>query len=318
MIDIAPPENLSRRIPPRELIKQKIAEAELGGLEPSKEKKTSLPSPKSPPPFTPQPLPKKKPSRIGLILGFIFIFLLIFGLFVAVGILYLQTNSLKGKISELSQATQLSPQEFETQKTKLENLEKELADLKKAEAEKISSLEDKINKISQTQATPASTESIKQLEMILKLIDTDNDGLSDYDEVVTYGTNPNLKDTDRDKYLDKVEIDNGYNPLGSGKLEKKEKTAVSEGQKIIEIMAKNYTFDPAQFEVKVGEKITLEVTSQDADHTFTIDELNINQVISAGKKATIEFTPQKAGEYIYYSNTIEDKGKGMTGKLVVK
>ncbi|MEW6407354.1 MAG: cupredoxin domain-containing protein [Patescibacteria group bacterium] len=315
MIDIAPPENLPRRIPPRELIKQKIAESELSGnLESSETKEMRSLSSKSPSPSAPQSLPKK-PSHIGLILGFIFVFLLILGLFIALGILYLQTNSLKAKISELSQATQLSPQELETQKTKLENLEKELADLKKAEAEKINSLEDKINKISQTQAAPADTESIKQLEMILKLTDTDNDGLSDYDEVVTYNTNPNLKDTDGDKYLDKVEIDNGYNPLGSGKLEK---TAVSEEQKIITIIAKNYIFDPAQFEVKTGEKATLEITSQDADHTFTIDELDINQTIKAGEKATIEFTPQKTGEYIYYSNTIEDKGKGMMGKLVVK
>lgn len=316
MIDIAPPENLPRRIPPRELIKQKIAESKLSGnLKTSETKEARSFSSKSPSlSVAPRPSPKKS-SHIGLILGFVFVFLLIFGLFIALGILYLQTSSFKAKISELSQTAQLSPQELETQKTKLANLEKELTDLKKAEAEKINSLEDKINKISQTQTASVDTESIKQLEMILKLTDTDSDGLSDYDEAITYGTNPNLKDTDKDKYPDKVEIDNGYNPLGSGKLEK---TSISKEQKTITIIAKNYAFDPAQFEVKTGEKATLEITSQDADHTFTIDELNVNQTIKAGEKATIEFTPQKSGEYIYYSNTIEDKEKGMTGKLVVK
>ncbi len=46
---------------------------------------------------------------------------------------------------------------------------------------------------------------------ILK-IDTDIDGLSDYEEVKTYQTDPLKADTDGDGYLDGEEIKNGYNP----------------------------------------------------------------------------------------------------------
>ena len=47
----------------------------------------------------------------------------------------------------------------------------------------------------------------------LQGIDTDKDGLSDYDEMYIYKTSPYLPDTDSDGYLDKQEIDNGYDPL---------------------------------------------------------------------------------------------------------
>ncbi|HTW97014.1 MAG TPA: hypothetical protein VMD74_05150 [Candidatus Methylomirabilis sp.] len=48
--------------------------------------------------------------------------------------------------------------------------------------------------------------------------DTDNDGLNDYQEVKIYHTNPNNPDTDGDGYLDGAEVQSGYNPLGAGKL----------------------------------------------------------------------------------------------------
>lgn len=43
--------------------------------------------------------------------------------------------------------------------------------------------------------------------------DTDKDGLSDYEEQYVYKTSPYLPDTDSDGYMDKEEIDGGYDPL---------------------------------------------------------------------------------------------------------
>ncbi|MDD4902572.1 MAG: hypothetical protein PHE24_05565 [Patescibacteria group bacterium] len=48
--------------------------------------------------------------------------------------------------------------------------------------------------------------------------DSDNDGLTDFQEVKTYQTDPNNPDTDGDGYTDGSEVQNGYNPLGPGKL----------------------------------------------------------------------------------------------------
>ncbi|OIO48606.1 MAG: hypothetical protein AUJ34_02865 [Parcubacteria group bacterium CG1_02_41_12] len=51
-----------------------------------------------------------------------------------------------------------------------------------------------------------------------RLVDSDNDGLSDWEEVSIFGTDPLDKDSDNDSYLDGEEVQNGYNPLGDGKL----------------------------------------------------------------------------------------------------
>ncbi len=47
----------------------------------------------------------------------------------------------------------------------------------------------------------------------LQSIDTDKDGLSDYDELYMYNTSPYLPDTDSDKRTDAQEITDGTNPL---------------------------------------------------------------------------------------------------------
>ena len=47
-----------------------------------------------------------------------------------------------------------------------------------------------------------------------ELLDSDNDGLKDYEEINVYFTDPELSDTDGDGYSDGDEVNNGYNPLG--------------------------------------------------------------------------------------------------------
>ncbi len=49
-------------------------------------------------------------------------------------------------------------------------------------------------------------------DQALRLKDTDNDGLSDYDELNIYQTSPYLADSDSDGFSDKEEIASGNNP----------------------------------------------------------------------------------------------------------
>lgn len=60
--------------------------------------------------------------------------------------------------------------------------------------------------------TPDST------PVTINKVDTDGDGLSDYDEINIYKTDPLNPDTDGDGYSDGEEVKGGYNPLGDGKL----------------------------------------------------------------------------------------------------
>jgi hypothetical protein len=48
--------------------------------------------------------------------------------------------------------------------------------------------------------------------------DTDNDGLLDKDEITIFHTDPLKADTDGDGHPDGLEVRNGYNPNGEGKL----------------------------------------------------------------------------------------------------
>ena len=50
-------------------------------------------------------------------------------------------------------------------------------------------------------------------------VDTDDDGLRDYEEKEIYHTDLNNSDTDNDGYSDGDEVKAGYNPLGEGKLQ---------------------------------------------------------------------------------------------------
>lgn len=50
-------------------------------------------------------------------------------------------------------------------------------------------------------------------------VDTDGDGLNDFDEMNKYGSDPKNSDSDGDGNKDGDEVKNGYNPNGPGKLE---------------------------------------------------------------------------------------------------
>lgn len=50
-------------------------------------------------------------------------------------------------------------------------------------------------------------------ETKLQQIDTDQDGINDYEELTFYETSPYLPDTDSDGFSDKTEIDRGTDPL---------------------------------------------------------------------------------------------------------
>ncbi len=60
-------------------------------------------------------------------------------------------------------------------------------------------------------ATTGVEETEKTIEQ-LQTMDTDGDGLTDFDELYVYGTSPYLKDSDSDTFDDNEEIDQGFDP----------------------------------------------------------------------------------------------------------
>ncbi len=261
------------------------------------------------------PQKPNKPTRSGgsnlLAIISLFLSVLLIG---GIALVYYANNS---KISSLDSyvQSQKDDSDLNAQNEKITVLEKAFADLKSETESRLGDLGSDING---TEGF-ASKSDITNLENILKKIDTDSDGLNDYDEIVTYNTNPNLKDTDKDGFTDKQEIDKGFNPNGDGKLQQAvDNTAESTEEKnIVQITASDYVFNPNTIEINVGQATRIELTSIDNDYTFTIDELNIDQEIKSGEEQIVELTPQKIGTYTFYSKNKNDIENNMKGTLTV-
>jgi hypothetical protein len=58
--------------------------------------------------------------------------------------------------------------------------------------------------------TPAQKEAVEAAAQRTR--DTDQDGLTDYDELYVYRTSPYIKDTDSDGFDDKTEVESGNDP----------------------------------------------------------------------------------------------------------
>jgi cytochrome c oxidase subunit II len=83
--------------------------------------------------------------------------------------------------------------------------------------------------------------------------------------------------------------------------------------------AKKYQFDPNMITVKQGDKVRLIITALDRDHGFKLDEYGIDQKLTKGDPATIEFTADKPGTFVFRCSVFCGMGhRKMKGKLVVE
>lgn len=70
------------------------------------------------------------------------------------------------------------------------------------------------NKITRPfQVAEAPVASLENFQAALSNVDTDGDGLTDYEEINLYGTSPYLEDSDSDGISDREEIEKGTNPI---------------------------------------------------------------------------------------------------------
>jgi cytochrome c oxidase subunit 2 len=65
----------------------------------------------------------------------------------------------------------------------------------------------------------------------------------------------------------------------------------------VQVMAKQFTFEPAVIQVTEGEPVRLVILSADRVHGFAIRGLKIDVQIPRGGKVVVEFTAPRAGRY---------------------
>lgn len=108
--------------------------------------------------------------------------------------------------------------ETENRLTKIESTIEENSRLIKENVTSIQSLQDQRLSEDDFVSKADYAQDKGSLESYLRTIDTDSDGLPDYDEVTEYNSDPEDADTDNDGFSDGDEVKNGFNPAGEGKL----------------------------------------------------------------------------------------------------
>ena len=97
---------------------------------------------------------------------------------------------------------------------------------------------------------------------------------------------------------------------------------------VIDIQASMSGFDKKEIRVKVGQPVTIRLTSIDnshhtdggGKHQWAVDELGVNVIAQPESSNTVTFTPDKAGTYTFYCD-ICCGGKAnptMNGQIVVE
>jgi cytochrome c oxidase subunit II len=89
--------------------------------------------------------------------------------------------------------------------------------------------------------------------------------------------------------------------------------------KVIHISAKKFEFTPNVLELKKGEPVVLELTTEDRKHGFKIKELGIDVQIKPGETTRVALTPDKVGEYNFHCSVFcGSHHEDMIGKIIVK
>jgi cytochrome c oxidase subunit 2 len=87
----------------------------------------------------------------------------------------------------------------------------------------------------------------------------------------------------------------------------------AEDASVVKISAKRFAYSPSEITLKKGVPVTLQLTTEDRSHGFSVPDWNIRKEIEPGKVIEVQVTPAKAGEVsffcdIYCGSGHEDMG----------
>jgi uncharacterized cupredoxin-like copper-binding protein len=90
--------------------------------------------------------------------------------------------------------------------------------------------------------------------------------------------------------------------------------------RVIEVIARNYRFEPARIEVRKGEPITIRLRNMGTEkHEWELEAFHVEiRPIDPGKTGQVTFTPDRTGTFQYVCEVDGHKQKGMVGFLIVK
>ena len=88
--------------------------------------------------------------------------------------------------------------------------------------------------------------------------------------------------------------------------------------RLIAIRARKFEFTPAEVELKLGEPVVFELTTEDVHMGFDAPELGLNADILPGRTTRVPFTPRKPGSYEFVCDVFCGSGhEEMSGVIKV-
>lgn len=103
---------------------------------------------------------------------------------------------------------------------------------------------------------------------------------------------------------------------GERKIIVKEKSQLN-NEESIAMIAKSFSFSPDFIQAKVNEEVIIDITAT-GQHTFTIDELDVNIILPHDEVTRVRFTPEKEGTFEFYCSVPGHRGAGQVGTLIVE
>lgn len=82
------------------------------------------------------------------------------------------------------------------------------------------------------------------------------------------------------------------------------------GPRRIEIIAKRFSFAPAEITLKKGEPVVLVLTCLDTAHGLKFKELNVAVNAKKGQRNEVAFTPERVGTFIGQCSVFCGSGHG--------
>ncbi len=93
---------------------------------------------------------------------------------------------------------------------------------------------------------------------------------------------------------------------------------IKDGERVIEVRARQFEFDPNSIVVRKGETVRLEITSEDVTHGFNLEGHDIDRELKPNQTETITFVPEKSGRFQFRCSVYCGRGHtDMNGELIV-
>ena len=87
----------------------------------------------------------------------------------------------------------------------------------------------------------------------------------------------------------------------------------------VDVVAKRYSFTPAEIVLKRGVPAELDITALDFTHGFKVPDLDIRVDLMQGQVTRVTFTPDKAGRFDFLCDNFCGAGhEEMGGRIVVR